>query len=185
MELCLGSFVNSVWDGRWVGSFTHRLLYFRLKGVPYPLIDTLVGPHPVRMLWKGSKILSLLRILPHFLQRLMMLLRLTSIKEFFVIQKKSFSLEIIRSIRWVKPGTYYPHVTWAHVMLRVQLAYVTLNSGAHSRFCHPAYVTWSNVEPWSAHMPASLLNFCWRTHFVRRDVRELTWREDSVSPALL
>jgi len=27
-----------------VGSFTHRPLYFRLKGAPYPLIETLVGP---------------------------------------------------------------------------------------------------------------------------------------------
>jgi hypothetical protein len=45
-------------------------------------------------------------------------------------------------------------------------------------------------------MPARLLNFYWCTHFVRRDVmlniptalvtsRELTWREDSASPALL
>jgi hypothetical protein len=62
---------------------------------------------------------------------------------------------------------HYPHVTWAHVMLRVQLGYLTLNSGAHSHFCHSAYVTWSDVDPWSAHMPARLLNFCWRTHFER------------------
>jgi hypothetical protein len=71
----------------------------------------------------------------------------------------------------VKPGTHYPHVTWAHVMLRVQLGYLTLSSGAHSHFCHSAYFTWSDVELWSAHMPARLLKFCWRTHFVRRDVR--------------
>jgi hypothetical protein len=55
-------------------------------------------------------------------------------------------------------------------MLRVQLGYLTLNPGAHSHFCHSAYVTWSDVELWSAHMPARLLNFCCRTHFVRRDV---------------
>jgi hypothetical protein len=66
--------------------------------------------------------------------------------------------------------TYYPHATWAHVMLWLQLGYLTLNSGADSHFCHSAYVTWSDVELWSAHMPARLLNFCWRTNFVRRDV---------------
>jgi hypothetical protein len=71
---------------------------------------------------------------------------------------------------FLKPGTHYPHVTWAHGMLRVQLGYVTLNSGAHSHFCHSAYVTWSDVELWSAHMPACLLNFCWHTYFVRSDV---------------
>ena len=27
-----------------MGSFTHRPLYFRLKGAPYPLIETLLGP---------------------------------------------------------------------------------------------------------------------------------------------
>jgi hypothetical protein len=70
----------------------------------------------------------------------------------------------------VKPGTHYPHVTWAHVMLRVQLGYLTLNYGVHSHLCHSAYVMWSDVELWSAHMPARLLNFCCRTHFGRRDV---------------
>ena len=50
--------------------------------------------------------------------------------------------------------------------------YLTLNSmGADSHFCHSAYVTWSRVELWSAHVPARLSNFCCRTHFVRRDVR--------------
>jgi hypothetical protein len=108
--------------------------------------------------------------------------------------------------------------------------------GADSHFCHSAYVTWSRVERWSAHVPARLSYFCCRTHFVRREVtwpteiweacwhvsrpelharsrdvsrvtsvnlrhriqcqiashiqtarltsHELTWREDSVSPAL-
>jgi hypothetical protein len=73
----------------------------------------------------------------------------------------------------LRPRTHYPHVTWARVMLRLQLGYLTLNSGAHSHFCHSAYVTWSGVELWSVHMPARLLNFCWRTHFVRRDVRHV------------
>jgi hypothetical protein len=69
----------------------------------------------------------------------------------------------------LRPKTHYLHVTWAHVMLRVQLGYLTLNSGAHSHFCHSAYVTWSDVDFWSAHMPARFLNFCWHIHFVRRD----------------
>jgi hypothetical protein len=58
-----------------------------------------------------------------------------------------------------------------HVMLRVQLGYLTLNSGAPSHFCHSAYVTWSDVELWEAHVTARLSNFCCRTHFVRHDVR--------------
>jgi hypothetical protein len=47
---------------------------------------------------------------------------------------------------------------------------LTLNSGADSHFCHSAYVSWSDVELWSAHVPARLSNFCCRTYFVRRDV---------------
>jgi len=43
--------------------------------------------------------------------------------------------------------------------------------GADSHFCHSAYATWSHVKLWSAHVPARLSNFCFRTHFVRRDVR--------------
>jgi hypothetical protein len=35
----------------------------------------------------------------------------------------------------LRPGTHYPHVTWAHAMLRVQLGYLTLNSAANSHFC--------------------------------------------------
>jgi hypothetical protein len=140
-----------------------------------------------------------------------------------VIHGKDNRKHIINTLRGktaelLKPGTHYPHVTWAHVMLRVQLVYLTLNSGAHSHFCHSSYVTRSYVG--------------WRTHFVRQNVcanrnlrgvlaceptraphqiawrkqsdrsvsvrqnsmlnipttlvtsRELTWREDSVSPAL-
>jgi hypothetical protein len=43
--------------------------------------------------------------------------------------------------------------------------------GADSHFYHSAYVTWSRVELWSAHVPARVSNLCCRTHFVRRDVR--------------
>jgi len=43
--------------------------------------------------------------------------------------------------------------------------------GADSHFCHSAYVMWSRVELWLAHVPARLSNFCCRTRFVRRDVR--------------
>jgi len=49
---------------------------------------------------------------------------------------------------------------------------LTLNSmAADSHFCPCAYVTWSRVDLWSAHVPARLSNFCCRTHFLRRDVR--------------
>ena len=66
----------------------------------------------------------------------------------------------------VRPGTHYAHVTWAHMMLRVQLGcerrFTIEFYGADSHFCHSAYVTWSD-------MPARLSHFCCRTHFVRRD----------------
>ena len=58
------------------------------------------------------------------------------------------------------PGKHYPHITWAHVMLRVQLGcdrgFNIEFYGAHSHLCHSAYVTWSPVELWSAHAPARL-----------------------------
>jgi hypothetical protein len=91
------------------------------------------------------------------------------------------SMRFAEKCMCVKPGTHYPHVTWAHAMLRVQLEYLTLNYGAHTHFCHSAYVTWSDVELWSAHMPARLLNFCWRTHFVRRDVCHVSRLTSDVS----
>ena len=73
----------------------------------------------------------------------------------------------------VRAGTHYPHVTWAHVMLRVQLGCERRFNiefyDADSHFCHSAYVTWSHVELWSAHAPARFSHFCCRTHFVRRD----------------
>ena len=74
-----------------------------------------------------------------------------------------------------KAGTHYPHVTWAHVMLRVQLGckrrFNVKFYDVDSLFCHSAHVTWSHVELWSAHAPARLSHFCCRTHFVRRDQR--------------
>ena len=64
----------------------------------------------------------------------------------------------------LQSGTHYPHVTWAHVMIRVQLGCVRRFTiefyGADSHFCHSAYVTWY-------HLPARLSHFCCRTHFVR------------------
>jgi hypothetical protein len=92
-----------------------------------------------------------------------------------VVRTLHLTLRKTRYVVMLSRGTHYPHVTWAHVMLRVQLGYLTLNSGSQSHFCHSAYVTWSDVELWSAHVTARLLNFCCRTHFVRREVRELTW----------
>ena len=72
----------------------------------------------------------------------------------------------------LRQGTYYPHVTWAHVMLRVQLGCERRFNiefyGADSHFCHSDYVTWSHVQLWSAHAPARLSHVCCRTHFVRR-----------------
>jgi hypothetical protein len=72
----------------------------------------------------------------------------------------------------VRLGTHYPHVTWAHMMLRARLRCERRFNiefyGADSHFCHSAYVTWSHVELWSAQVPARLC----RTHFVRREV---TW----------
>jgi hypothetical protein len=61
----------------------------------------------------------------------------------------------------VRSGTHYPHVMWARVMLRVQLGCERRINiefcGAFSHFCHSAYVTWSPVERWSAHVPARLI----------------------------
>ena len=77
-----------------------------------------------------------------------------------------------RIYQTVRAGTHYPHVTWAHVMLGVQLGcerrFDIEFYDADSHFCHSAYVTWSHVELWSAHAPARLSHFCCRTHFVRR-----------------
>ena len=60
----------------------------------------------------------------------------------------------------VRSGTHYPHVTWAHVLLRVRLGCERRFNiefyGADSRFCHSAYVTWSHAELWSAQVPARL-----------------------------
>jgi len=82
---------------------------------------------------------------------------------------------VLDSYRVLKPGTHCPLVTWVHLMLRVQLGcerwFNIEYYGADSHFCHSAYVTWSHLELWSAHVPARLSHFCCRTHFVRRDVR--------------
>ena len=48
---------------------------------------------------------------------------------------------------------------------------LTLNSMAQIHTSVTAYVMWSRVELWSAHVPVRLSNFCCLTHFVRRDVR--------------
>ena len=76
----------------------------------------------------------------------------------------------------LSPGTHYSHVTWVHVMLRVQLECERRFNiefyGADTPFCHSAYVTWF-------HVPARPSHFCCRTHFVRRDIQTLSsvvWR---------
>jgi hypothetical protein len=48
---------------------------------------------------------------------------------------------------------------------------LTLNSMVQIHTFLSVYVTWSRVELWLANVPASLSNFCCRTHFARRDVR--------------
>jgi hypothetical protein len=97
--------------------------------------------------------------------------------------EQTFRVNIMSSYLWqennnlhhLSAGTHYPHVTWAHVMLRVQLGcerrFNIEFCGADSHFCHSAYVTWTHVELWSAQAPARLSRFCCRTHFVRRDQR--------------
>jgi hypothetical protein len=47
-------------------------------------------------------------------------------------------------IATVRPGTHYPQVTWAHVMLRLYLGYLILNSVANSHFWKLClrYVIW-------------------------------------------
>ena len=58
------------------------------------------------------------------------------------------------------------NITWAHVMLRVQMGcerrFTIEFYGADSHFRHSAYIMWSDV-------PARLSHFCCCTHFVRRD----------------
>jgi hypothetical protein len=98
---------------------------------------------------------------------------------------------------YIKPGTHYPHVTWAHVMLRVQLGYLTLNSWRTRTLLSLClhHVIWRGAlvglrastplkfllahtfrETWRAAVWLTMLS---RAHTI------LTWREDSVSPALL
>ena len=82
-----------------------------------------------------------------------------------------------------RPGTKYPHVTWAHVTLRVRLGCERRFNiefyGADSHFSHSAYVTWSHVELWSAFVPASLWEACCHVsrpelHVRSRDVSRVT-----------
>jgi hypothetical protein len=98
----------------------------------------------------------------------------------FYVSRQSFK----RLVEWcvrVRPGTHYPHVTWAHVMLRVQFGcerrFNTKLYGGDSHFCHSAYVKWS-------HVPARLSHFCCCTHFVRRDVRVESRHCDQLFPEM-
>jgi hypothetical protein len=71
----------------------------------------------------------------------------------------------------VRPVTHYPHVTWAHVMLRVHLGYFNIEFWRRltllSTLLTSRDLTWSSGRLVSAH----LSNFYCRTHFVRHDVR--------------
>ena len=97
------------------------------------------------------------------------------------IVRKCVLVELERFVK-VRPGAHYPHVTWAHVMLRVRLGCERRFNlefyGADSHFSHSAYVTWSHVELWSAHVPALLS----RGRLAREPIRaprEITWRKQS------
>jgi hypothetical protein len=107
-------------------------------------------------------------------------------QEIFLFSKasKPYVESIQPSVQLVlRPGTHYPHVTWAHVMLRVWLGcdrrFNFKLYGADSHFCHSAYVTWSRVELWSAHVSACLWEVCWHVcrpelHARSRDISRVT-----------
>jgi hypothetical protein len=81
---------------------------------------------------------------------------------FFVrtVSVTGVSLFLLFWIKEYKAGTQYPHVTWAHEILPVKLGYLTLNSGADSRFCQPYlhHVIWRGALVGSrASMPLKFL----------------------------
>ena len=101
----------------------------------------------------------------------------------FTIENETTTFRLVTY--FLRAGKHYPHVTWARVMLRVQLGCERRFNiefyGADSHFCYSAYVTWSHVEIWSAHASARLSHFCCRIHFVRRDQRVECSRADQSS----
>jgi hypothetical protein len=106
--------------------------------------------------------------------------------EIFLFSKASrpYMESIQTSVQLVlRPATHYPHVTWAHVMLRVRLEcdrrFNIEFYGADSYFCHSAYVMWSRVELWSAHVSACLWEACWHVcrpelHVRSHDISRVT-----------
>jgi hypothetical protein len=122
-----------------------------------------------------------------------------------------------RVYNWtVKPRTHYPHVTWARVVLRVQLGHLTLHSGSWQK-CEsaPEFNVRRDVRHVSKMCATTeIWEACWHMcrpelHVISRDVsrvdrsvslrqnsmlntptalvtsHEFTWREESVSPALV
>ena len=94
-----------------------------------------------------------------------------------------FIRESASSNSTLRPGTHYLHVTWAHVMLRVreecERRFYIEFYGADWHFCHSAYVTWSHVKLWSAHVPARYPEARWHVsrpelHVRSRDVSRVT-----------
>jgi hypothetical protein len=83
----------------------------------------------------------------------------------------------------LRPWTHYPHVTWAHVMLRVQLGcerrFTTEFYGADSHFCHSAQVTWSHVPARFSHLLSHTLREVSSRDMSSRDVRIVCLRPHS------
>jgi hypothetical protein len=85
--------------------------------------------------------------------------------------RSTYCTKHVYSSRKLRAGTHYPHVTWAHVMLRVQLGcerrFNVELYGADSHFCHAAYVTWSHVDltlvtPYEMCATIEMWEACWR-----------------------
>jgi hypothetical protein len=103
----------------------------------------------------------------------------------------------------LRPGTHYPYVTWAYVMLSVRLACERRFNiefyDADSHFCHSAYVTWSHLSRPELNVRSrdvsrvTEVRICTIQFNVKSPLTSqlhaltshvLTWREDSVSLAL-
>jgi hypothetical protein len=105
----------------------------------------------------------------------------------------------------IRPGTHYPHVTWAHVTLRVQLGYLTLNSGADSLLStlltsrdltwSSGRLTWQHASqisvvahiPWDVTYVPSALQRCYQLfpeieETLIEKVRQRTFLYDTKSP---
>ena len=75
----------------------------------------------------------------------------------------------------LRPGSHYPYVVWAHVILRVQLGCERrfniefYGAGPHVTLLTSRDLTWSSGRFTCQHVS----HICCCTHFVRREVREV------------